>query len=80
MSALHNNKLNTLARILKTKNIVEFKHKEHYYEIFLSADSGYIVNIYSSDARDEEDELIEANMIDGGVCEGSARDAVAFML
>lgn len=79
MSALHNNKINTLTRILKTKNIVEFKNNNLYYQVFLSADSGYVVNIYS-DARDEEDELIETNMIDGGLCEGSAKNAIAFML
>jgi len=69
------------AEILETRNIVEFKHNGLFYEIFLSADSGFIVNLYTSDERDEDEELIEANMIDGGLCSsGSARDAIEFML
>ena len=80
MTALQKNRINTLARILKNKNIVEFKHNDFYYEVFKSAESGYIVNLYSNDERDEEGELIEANMIDGGVCNGSAKDAIEFML
>jgi len=80
MTTLEKNKINTLARILNNKNIVEFKHNELYYEIFKSADSGFIVNLYSNDARDEDSELIEANIVDGGLCDGSAKDAVEFML
>ena len=73
-------KIEELAEILQSVNIVEFFHKGFYYEVFLSADSGYIVNIYSSDERDDEGELIEANMIDGGLCSGSVKDAISFML
>ena len=80
MTALAKNKINTLARVLKNENIVEFKHNNLHYELFLSADSGYIINIYNNDVRDNEGELIEANMIDGGLCEGSAKDAIEFML
>ena len=79
MTALQKNRINTLARILKNKNIVEFKHNDFYYEVFKSAESGYVVNVYSSDDK-EEDELVEANIIDGGVCNGSAKDAIEFML
>jgi len=80
MTALAKNKINTLARVLKNKNIVEFKNNNLYYEVFLSADSGYVVNIYNNDVRDDEGELIETNIIDGGLCEGSAKDAIEFML
>ena len=73
-------KIEELADILHSANIVEFFHKGFYYEVFLSTDSGYIVNIYSSDERDDEGELIEANMIDGGLCSGSEKDAIGFML
>ena len=68
------------AKILENKNIVEFKHNGLLYEVFLSADSGFVVNLYTSDERDEDEELIEANMIDGGLCSGSAEDAIGFML
>jgi hypothetical protein len=77
---MNESKIEELADILQSANIVEFFHKDFYYEVFLSADSGYIVNIYSSDERDAEGELIEANMIDGGLCSGSEKDAVGFML
>ena len=80
MSALKNNKINSLVRVLKNENIVEFKNNNLYYEVFLSADSGYVVNVYNSDKRDDEGELIEANILDGGLCEGSAKDAIEFML
>ena len=77
---MNESKIEELADILQSANIVEFFHKGFYYEVFLSADSGYIVNIYSSDERDDEGELIEANMLDGGLCNGSEKDAISFML
>ncbi|MBU0721452.1 hypothetical protein KJ877_08920 [bacterium] len=80
MTALARNKINSLVRILKNKSSVEFKHDELYYQVFESSEGGYAINVYSSDARDEDGELIYSNMIDGGLCSGSARDAVTFML
>ena len=80
MSVLVNNKINRLARLLRNKSSVEFKHDGLFYEIFESADSGYIVNVYSSDERDEYREYLEEHNFDGGLCSGSARDAVEFML
>jgi len=73
-------KIEVLADILHKDNIVEFFHKDFYYEIFTSADNGFVVNLYTSDERDEDEELIEANMIDGGLCSGSQKDAIGFML
>ena len=80
MSALLNNKINTLTRLLKSESSVEFKHNGFYYEVFESADSGYIVNLYSSDQKDDDQQYIEANLVDGGLCSGSERDAIEFML
>jgi len=80
MSALLHNKINRLARVLREKSSVEFKHNSFYYEVFKSADSGYIVNLYSSDEKDDEGQYIEANLIDGGLCSGNERDAIEFML
>jgi len=79
MSALLHNKINRLARVLIDKSSVEFKHNGFYYKVFKSADSGYVVNVYSSDERDEDDEYTEANLIDGGLCSGSAKDALTFL-
>ena len=81
MSALTKNKISSLARVLKNENIVEFKHNEFHYEIFVSADSGFVVNLYSSDMRDSEGELIESNLVDGGLCDStSEKVAIEFML
>jgi len=80
MTALAKNKIGTLARVLKNENSVEFKHNSFYYEVFESADSGFIVNLYSSDDKNDEGEFIEANLIDGGLCSGSAKNAIEFML
>ncbi|WP_415397818.1 hypothetical protein [Sulfurimonas sp. CS5] len=78
MTALSKNKISSLAKVLENKDSVEFNNDGFYYEIFESAEGGYIVNVYSS--HDEDVEYIEANLIDGGHCSGSPRDAVRFML
>ena len=79
MSALKNNKINTFVRLLNRGLTVEFKHDDLYYEISKSAEGGYVVNAYSSNEKDEDDAYIEANLIDGGLCSRSARDAIEFM-
>jgi hypothetical protein len=80
MSALLHNKINRLARVLRENSSVEFKHNSFYYEVFESADSGYVVNVYSSNEKDEYEQYIEANLVDGGLCSGNAREAIEFML
>ena len=80
MSALLYNKINRFARVLRDKRSVEFKHNGFYYEVFESADSGYIINLYSNNEKDEYEQYLEANLVDGGLCSGSERDAIEFML
>ena len=80
MTALAKNKLNSLARVLKSESSVEFHNDGFFYEIFESAERGYVVNVYSSDEKDEDGEYLEEHNFDGGLCTGSARDAVEFML
>lgn len=81
MSALENKKINSLARILRNESNVEFKHNGFFYEIFKSADTGFVVNLYSSDDKDDEDEFVEANLVDGGLYNGTSEvDAIKFML
>ncbi len=81
MSALKNNKINSLARVLRNESNVEFKHNGFFYEIFKSADTGFVVNLYSSDSRDDNGEFIEAHLVDGGLCSSvNERDAINFML
>ena len=79
MTTLQKNKINTLSRVLKNEESVEFKYNGFFYEVFESADSGYIVNVYSSDEKDD-DGYVEANLVDGGLCTGGAKDAIEFML
>ena len=72
--------ISTLSKLLDLGNTVEFKYNDLHYEIFESADNGYIVNLYTSNEKDEDDCYLEINNIDGGLCTGSAKDAVEFML
>lgn len=72
--------VSTLSKILYIYKKVEFKHKNLYYEIFDSSCSGYVINIYSSDEKDEDGYYFEKNIVDGGLWTGETRDAVEFML
>ena len=73
-------KITKLTKILKDKNAVEFRHNGFYYEVFESAERGYIVNLYSSSTRDEYGSYLDEYLIDGGLCTGRAEDAIGFML
>jgi len=66
--------------ILKSHNSVHFEYNGFYYEIFKSADNGYVVNMYCSNERDDDGYYLEKNLIDGGVCYGNAMDAIRFMI
>ena len=72
--------ISTLSKILFIYQRVEFKYNNLYYEIFDSSNSGYVINVYSSDQKDEDGYYLEANIVDGGLCTGDTRDAVEFML
>ena len=72
--------ITALSKFLLLNQSVEFKYNNLYYEIFASVESGYVINIYSSDEKDEYDEYQEKFNIDGGLCTGSAKDAIEFML
>lgn len=69
-----------LANILENKQNVKFEYNDLFYEIFESCDSGYIINLYSSNEKDEDGEYLEENNVDGGLCNGAVRDAILFML
>ena len=72
--------ISKLSDILEKNKSVEFKYNNLFYEIFESCDTGYIVNLYSSDEKDEDGEYLEENLVDCGLCTGSASDAVWFMV
>ena len=69
-----------LANILENKQNVKFEYNDLFYEIFESCDSGYIINLYSSNEKDKDGEYLEENNVDGGLCNGAVRDAILFML
>ena len=66
--------------ILIRHHSVHFEYNGFYYEVFESADSGYVVNMYCSNERDDNGCYLEKNLIDGGVCHGNAMDAIRFMI
>jgi len=82
---LHNEKykniaITTLSKILDTEQSVEFTYNNLFYEVFESSESGYVVNVYSCDSKDEDEQYLEQNIVDGGLCTGSCRDAIEFMM
>ena len=46
-----------LASKLKEVSRVEFEYNNSFYEIFESTEGGYMINIYSSNEKDEVDTL-----------------------
>lgn len=77
---INESRIKSFVKTLEDTQEVEFSYNEFYYEIFESSDIGYIVNVYSSDEKDGDGDYLEENELDGGLCTGSARDAVEFML
>lgn len=73
-------KIKELADILKTNKSLEFQYRDLHYQIFESSELGYCVNVYSSNEKDENGDYIDCNLIDGGLCTGSAKDAIEFLL
>ena len=77
---MNKNNISKLADILKKDTYVEFAYNNLFYEIFESTNGGYMVNLYSSNEKDEDGCFLEENIVDGGLCIGLARNAVCFML
>lgn len=68
---------------LRKERKVQFVYDGLFYDLFESVEGGWIVNVYPNDKDrifDEDGELIDDEQIDGGLCTGSATDAVYFML
>ena len=80
IEAINDIKVKELADILKTNKSLEFQYKNLYYQIFESSELGYCVNVYSSNNRDEDGDYLDSNLMDGGLCTGSAKDAIEFLL
>ncbi|PHS55311.1 MAG: hypothetical protein COB17_11560 [Sulfurimonas sp.] len=78
---MNERRINSFIKILEDDKAVHFSYNEYYFEIFESVtDYGYVVNVYSNDEKDENNDYLVRHLIDGGTCTGSALDAILFML
>ncbi len=80
VNKMSKSKIMALSKMLENGKTVEFIFSGFYYEIFESTNSGYIVNVYCDNQRDEDGYYLDKNILDGGLCTGSAKDAIGFML
>jgi hypothetical protein len=80
IAIMNKNNISKLADILKKDTYVEFAYNNLFYEIFESENGGYMVNLYSSNEKDEDGCFLEENIVDGGLCIGLARNAVCCLL
>ena len=78
--SIEQEKFSLLTHLIQQGKKVEFMHNQHYYEIFTSAIEGYVINVYSDNSKDKYGEYLQKNILDGGICSGSAEDALVFML
>ena len=72
--------VSTLSKILDIYQRVEFRYNNSYYEVFDAAAGGYMINLYSTDEKDEDGNFLKKNIIDGGLSTGTSQDAIEFML
>ncbi len=72
-------KLKELADILRCNRYLEFEYENLYYHISESAEIGYVINVYSSKEKDDEGDYWDCYLVDGGLCTGSAKDAIKFI-
>lgn len=72
--------ISKLSEILEKEKSIGFKYNNLFYQIDESSYGGYVVNLYSSNEKNEDDEYLEENFVDGGLCSGSASDAIWFMV
>jgi hypothetical protein len=73
-------KLKELADILRCNRYLEFEYENLYYQISESAEIGYVINVYSSKEKDDNGDYLDYYLIDGGLCTGSAKDAIEFFV
>jgi len=64
--------------ILETQGYLTFEYDGFIFEINEGSEGGFMVEIYEPTYTDDDD--IEAVHVDGGLCTGSERDAVEFMI
>jgi len=73
--------LQELAAMLELWGTVRFEYCGIYYEIFESTTAdGYMVNLYLDNELDADGYYLDDNSYDGGLCTGTALEAIEFML
>ena len=77
---MNESRIASFTKTLEDTRTVQFPYNEFYYKVFKSADSGYVVNVYADDEKDEDGFYLDKHILDGGLCTGSPRDAIEFML
>lgn len=68
---------------LLINDTVMFKHGDRLIEVSVATEGGYMVNVYEDDVISVGSEFRTVNGFieqDGGLCTGSARDAIEFMI
>lgn len=84
VNAMNEKYLELCTTTLEENKAVQFVYKGFFYDIFESAcEIGWVVNVYPNAKDkifDEDNQLIDEQQIDGGLCTGSAKDAIYFML
>ena len=69
------------AKELKEKLFVEFIFEDSLIEIFESSEGGWYITLFPSDAqKDSDGDFNSDDEIDGGLCTGSALNAVMFFI
>ena len=72
--------IDVLVKELESKGEIYFKYNTIYYDVYVSGEGDYGIDMYSSPEKDEDGDYLISNQIDGGVCDGGAKDAIEFML
>ena len=78
---VYNNIFKKCATKLRKNRNVEFKFGGCIIDIFESSEGGWYITIYPHDVKKDEDgELNPDDELDGGLCDGSAFNAVTYFI
>lgn len=66
---------------LRKNRSVEFTFGGHITDIFESTEGGWYITLYPENAqKDENGYYNPEDEVDGGLCDGSAKDAITYMI
>ena len=82
--AMNKRYLELCAITLEENGAIQFVYNGLFYDLFESScEVGWVVNVYPNDKDkifDEDNQLIDDEQVEGGLCTASAKDAVYFMI